>query len=107
MLSRFVTPALFFLLLCAALPSFANTPCSGSKGGIARCDGELFVCRDGSISGSKKNCAAVHGESPAPLKAVGGGAGGECPCGGGTLCVGPRGGKFCVTPSGKKSYRRK
>ncbi len=25
----------------------ANTPCSGSKGGIAGCDGDLFLCKDG------------------------------------------------------------
>jgi hypothetical protein len=87
----------------------ANTPCSGAKGGIARCDGALFLCNDGSISGSKKNCAAMYGDSQAPLKAIGGGSSsnGDCPCGGGTLCVGPRGGEFCMTPSGNKSYRRK
>ncbi len=31
-------------------------PCSGSKGGISHCDGSKFVCKDGSISGSKKIC---------------------------------------------------
>lgn len=31
-------------------------PCSGSKGGISHCDGSKFVCKDGSISGSKKVC---------------------------------------------------
>lgn len=100
--------ALLLLTLC--LPHYtlaANTPCSGAKGGIARCDGELFVCNDGSISGSKKNCAALYGGSQAPLKAIGSGGTGDCPCGGGTLCVGPRGGEYCLTPAGKKSYRRK
>jgi hypothetical protein len=105
--SRFVQLALLLIALGFAQPSLANTPCSGAKGGVARCDGPLFVCNDGSISGSKKNCAASYGGSQTPLKAVGGSAGGECPCGGGTLCVGPRGGEFCMTPSGKKSYRRK
>ncbi len=32
-------------------------PCSGSKGGISHCSSNgKFVCRDGSISGSKKVC---------------------------------------------------
>lgn len=35
-----------------------NTPCSGRKGGVARCQGKLFVCKDGSISQSKLSCSA-------------------------------------------------
>jgi hypothetical protein len=107
-LLRSVHLALLLSTLCLSQAALAaNTPCSGAKGGIAGCDGELFVCRDGSISGSKKNCAAIYGGSQAPLKAIDRSGGGDCPCGGGTLCVGPRGGEFCMTPSGNKSYRRK
>lgn len=50
---------LLLALAFAALsqPAYAgNTPCSGSKGGIARCDDDLFLCNDGSISGSKRSC---------------------------------------------------
>ncbi|RZL87899.1 MAG: hypothetical protein EOP82_24770 [Variovorax sp.] len=41
-------------LICAALlfcahPTYANYPCSGSKGGVAHCAGAKFVCNDGSI----------------------------------------------------------
>ncbi len=100
--------ALLLLSLCFTQPALAaNKPCSGAKGGIARCDGALFVCNDGSISGSKKSCSASYGGSQTPLKAIGGSGNGDCPCGGGSLCVGPRGGEFCMTPSGNKSYRRK
>lgn len=53
------------LLLGSSVALAGNQPCSGRKGGIARCDGELFLCRDGSISASKKNCALMFGE-PAP-----------------------------------------
>lgn len=85
----------------------ANQPCSGKKGGVARCDGELFVCNDGSISGSKRNCSAErHGGSQTPLKAIGNSSD-ECPCGSGVLCRGPRGGQYCITASGNKSYKRK
>ena len=33
-----------------------NTTCSGKKGGISHCSGGKFVCKDGSISASKKVC---------------------------------------------------
>ncbi len=29
----------------------------------------------------------------------------ECPCSGSNNCVGPRGGTYCITPSGNKKYR--
>lgn len=32
------------------------TPCSGKKGGISHCSNGKFVCKDGSISASKKVC---------------------------------------------------
>ncbi|MHB0842901.1 YdcA family protein [Stutzerimonas nitrititolerans] len=87
----------------------ANTPCSGRKGGIAGCDGDLFLCNDGSISGSKKSCSAYIGKSRAPaatppqlLQNRS-----ECTCGTSTFCTGPRGGVYCLTPSGKKSYVRR
>lgn len=28
----------------------------------------------------------------------------ECPCGRSLACVGPKGGRYCVTPAGKKRY---
>lgn len=84
----------------------ANKPCSGKKGGVASCDGELWVCRDGSISGSKRNCSAEHGSASHQLRAVGN-TQSECPCGSGALCTGPRGGQYCITSGGNKSYKRK
>ena len=32
-------------------------------------------------------------------------SGGSCPCRGSASCVGPRGGRYCITGSGRKSYR--
>ncbi|TBC09977.1 hypothetical protein ELH32_13480 [Rhizobium ruizarguesonis] len=88
----------------------ANTPCSGKKGGVAGCQGETFICNDGSVSASKRSCSATTG-------AVGlmGGAGhemepgapGECSCRSAAYCTGPRGGRYCITDSGGKSYLRK
>ncbi|MEZ4267524.1 MAG: hypothetical protein R3F39_14190 [Myxococcota bacterium] len=40
-----------------SLAHAANTPCSGKKGGIARCSSDgKFICKDGTISKSKKVC---------------------------------------------------
>lgn len=100
---------LAILLLAFCLTQFsqaANKPCSGKKGGIARCDGKLFVCNDGSISGSKKHCSATsNGGNAKPLRTVSSNS--KCGCGSGTLCTGPRGGQYCMTASGNKSYRKK
>lgn len=85
-----------------------NTPCSGKKGGIDRCDGELFLCNDGSISASKKNCAAMFGTpSQARPQTLLQGNDEGCACGTSAFCTGPRGGVYCLTPSGNKSYKRK
>jgi len=96
------------LMLSSTISLAANTPCSGRKGGIAGCDGDVFLCNDGSISASKRSCLAYTGNQqsrPAlqPLQ----GRTGNCGCGSGTYCTGPRGGVYCLTPSGQKSYRRR
>ena len=100
----------FFAVLLALLSASAvaaNTPCSSKKGGIDRCDGDLFLCNDGSISGSKKSCTAMYGNQgqsrPQTLLQIDDG----CACGTGSFCTGPRGGVYCLTPSGNKSYKRK
>jgi hypothetical protein len=36
----------------------ANQPCSGKKGGVARCENGKFVCNDGTVSASKQVCGA-------------------------------------------------
>jgi hypothetical protein len=98
----------------------ANYPCSGGKGGVSHCSGALFVCNDGSISGSKKVCTRPQGGGnamrgllapPAPAGADGGngadGAAGDCSCRSGRICTGPRGGQYCLSDSGTKSYVRR
>ena len=110
-----------FIAACAlvllALSSFdvnaANYPCSGRKGGVSHCQGELFICNDGSVSGSKRSCSAEMGggasralgltSQPKPTQA----AGGNCSCRSGSICTGPRGGQYCYTDSGRKSYVRR
>jgi hypothetical protein len=94
------------ILGLAQMSQAANYPCSGKKGGVARCDGALWLCNDGSISASKRNCSAVYGASSTPLRATDN-LPSECPCGTGVLCIGPRGGQYCITASGNKSYKRK
>lgn len=108
-------PLLFMLGgLLAAFDAEANYPCSGGKGGVSHCAGALFVCNDGSISGSKKVCTGPQGGGGAarglfaPQQATGSGAGaGDCACRSGRICTGPRGGQYCLSDSGAKSYVRR
>ncbi|MFU6375901.1 hypothetical protein ACM792_12000 [Metapseudomonas otitidis] len=95
-------------------PSYAgNTPCSGSKGGIARYDGDLFLCNDGSISGSKRSCSSYLGTSrttpnqTTPSLRRFADPSSDCACGTSTFCTGPCGGVYCLTPGGRKSYVRR
>ncbi|TBY60413.1 hypothetical protein E0H46_31435 [Rhizobium leguminosarum bv. viciae] len=87
-----------------------NTPCSGKKGGIDHCQGSTFICRDGSVSGSRKSCEAAMGG----LGLLGSGAtemqptgSASCSCRIGSYCTGPRGGRYCITDDGSKSYLRR
>lgn len=99
--------ALACLLLFACNVRAANTPCSGKKGGVSHCAGGKHVCRDGSISASKKVCSAGAGERQNFTAPKATEAQGACPCSSGNMCTGPRGGRYCLTPSGNKSYQRR
>jgi len=93
----------------AASGAHANYPCSGGKGGVSHCAGALFVCNDGSISGSKKICTGPQGGGTARglLAPPPSGGTGDCPCRSGRICTGPRGGQYCLSDSGAKSYLRR
>lgn len=43
--------------LTLATAHAANYPCSKSKGGVSHCNGQYFVCNDGTVSRSKKICS--------------------------------------------------
>jgi hypothetical protein len=105
-------PAIFpVLLILAPLSAHgANTPCSGRKGGVDRCQGETFICKDGSVSASKKSCSAVMGGAglmSSPSQEMTPALSDDCSCRSGRFCVGPRGGHYCLSDSGKKSYLKK
>ena len=98
------------IMLLAGSAMSANTPCSGKKGGIERCQGDTFICMDGSVSASKKSCIATMGS----LGVIGSGAADmapttskDCSCRSGSYCTGPRGGQYCLKEDGGKSYLRK
>lgn len=98
------------VLLAAGSAAAANTPCSGKKGGVERCQGDTFICMDGSVSASKKSCIATMGSlgvlgseavDMAPTSSK------DCSCRDGAYCTGPRGGRYCLKEDGGKSYLRK
>ncbi|WP_416233085.1 hypothetical protein [Castellaniella sp.] len=108
--------ALCLLLACTIFSltaNAANQPCSGRKGGVSHCQGETFVCNDGSVSASKRSCNASPASgsnfAPAPAKRSAVPSAGEssCSCRAGAYCTGPRGGRYCYSDSGRKSYLRK
>ena len=102
-------------ILVLALLAFTATdaeargrqPCSGKKGGISHCEGATFVCNDGSVSASKKNCSAQRSGDAAVSSFSSAGKGNSCSCRSGNYCTGPRGGRYCMTDSGNKSYLKK
>lgn len=49
--------AMIFVATAAGVQARGKQPCSGSKGGISHCSGTKFVCKDGTISKSKKICS--------------------------------------------------
>lgn len=53
----FVALAMALAMVYAQHAVAANTPCSGKKGGVSHCSGSKFVCKDGSVSASKKTCS--------------------------------------------------
>lgn len=57
------------LLALSSIAFAVNAPCSGKKGGIDHCAGSKFVCKDGSVSGSKKMCSGYGSTQAAQTKA--------------------------------------
>ena len=96
-----------FALGTTAAQAQGRQPCSGKKGGISHCEGSTFVCNDGSVSASKKSCSASRSSSSSVSGFSSAGKGKSCSCRSGNYCTGPRGGKYCLTDSGNKSYLRK
>ncbi|MBF0416547.1 MAG: hypothetical protein HQL77_07705 [Magnetococcales bacterium] len=57
------------ILIALSIPSLvmaANMPCSGKKGGISHCQDGRFVCKDGSVSMSKKTCSGYGKKAEVP-----------------------------------------
>lgn len=95
------------LLLCTVQTAIAaNYPCSGKKGGVSHCAGERFVCNDGSVSGSKKICSMNQQQRLLPVQRETA-TDNACSCRSHQYCTGPRGGKYCLSDSGNKSYLRR
>ncbi len=103
--------AALMLLTCFSAHA-ANYPCSGKKGGVSHCAGDTFVCNDGSVSGSKRSCSAEMGGGASPRQLLiqpqrNSAAAGDCSCRSGNVCTGPRGGRYCMTDAGSKSYLKR
>lgn len=51
------------------------------------------------LLGALLGVGAAQGKAEEPATAVA-----SCPCSGSKVCVGPRGGRYCITSGGKKRY---
>ena len=102
-----VLVAILFGLSIASLADAANYPCSGRKGGVSHCEGTTFICNDGTASRSKRSCSATLGTNTtrSPALNTNRTVSSECPCSSGNLCTGPKGGRYCITAGGNKSYK--
>lgn len=106
---KVIAAALVAIFLCVSPAGATNTPCSGKKGGIDHCQGSTFVCRDGSVSASKKSCTMETGAVGllgSPTGDMQPTTSNSCSCRDGSYCTGPRGGRYCITDGGSKSYLR-
>lgn len=56
-MQKILLGTLIVLLSTSTVFAKGRQPCSGSKGGISHCQGKLFICKDGSVSQSKKVCS--------------------------------------------------
>lgn len=52
----FGVAATVWLLSSALAAARGRRPCSGKKGGVSHCKGEKFICKDGTVSASKRSC---------------------------------------------------
>lgn len=53
---------------------------------------------------SQSHSAAPKASKPAKVPESASSGGGSCPCSGRNVCVGPRGGRYCITSGGSKRY---
>jgi hypothetical protein len=53
----FALLAIGLLVVSQAASARGREPCSGKKGGVSHCSGAKFVCKDGSLSKSKRSCS--------------------------------------------------
>lgn len=67
-------------------------------------------CGSGSVSASKKSCSGMTGGVGLlrlPHQEMTPALSSDCTCRSGLFCVGPRGGHYCLSDRGKKSYLKK
>ncbi len=112
--SRLVKPSCWIRSEFLASDYVAQTFSSPAKAGrAARSQSRRMTVRQGGskyafhfaapkASKSRRKSARVSKRRSGASGAYSGG--GSCPCSGGSVCIGPRGGRFCITSGGNKRY---
>ena len=89
----------------------AGTPSSGAQGLMSSGVGGMAAVAGGSYAAgkaakaSRKKSGAKRRSGSRSRRGSGGGYGDAgCPCSGSQVCIGPRGGRYCITSGGNKRY---
>ena len=70
---------------------------AGARGSMSTDNARSYAAAGGSSSSSSRTKQSRRGTSGYYLD-------GSCPCSGSKVCIGPRGGRYCITSGGNKRY---
>ena len=91
--------------LLSATPTLAATAASGAAAqGLLSTTGERRSSRSRAEASSQRTQRKARRSSTTRSRASGAYSGSSCPCSGANVCIGPRGGRYCITSGGNKRY---
>ncbi|WP_171009312.1 SH3 domain-containing protein [Sphingomonas sp. 2SG] len=93
-----------FLARSAAAAAVGATQSGGTRGLLTA--GSAAGAYDATRAGAHhaKRRSTSHGRRGRRSRGGGSYFGGGCPCSGSQICIGPRGGRYCITSGGNKRY---
>lgn len=86
----------------SAPSSSSSSGSAGQFSGSSNSASSAF--KSGSSSTRKASTRKKSSARKRKKKSGGGYSGSSCPCSGGSVCIGPRGGRYCITSGGNKRY---
>jgi hypothetical protein len=91
--------------LLSATPTMAAAAASGASAqGLLSSTGERRSSRSRTDASSSRTKKKARRSSTTRSRPSGAYSGSGCPCSGANVCIGPRGGRYCITSGGNKRY---